>query len=115
VAKFSRDYTRQAKFSMVLSIISVLGALALIILLGRNLTWPDVVYGNKLYPAMVYLAGMGTLVFAVAGFWLGMTSWGEARNERPRYSTIGFFVAALTICLTISMLAFFWSRAQVVG
>jgi uncharacterized membrane protein len=115
VAKFSKDYTRQAKWGMALSIVSTLGVLALIILLGRNLSGPDIVYGNKLYPTLVYLAGMATLAFATAGFWLGMQSWGEVRNEKQRCSTIGFFVGAIAICLTIIMLAFFFFRSQVVG
>lgn len=117
MAKFSRDYTKQAKFGMVLSIGSMLGVVALIVLLGRNMSWSDmsIGYGNKLYGTAVYLAGLATLAVAVAGFWLGMTSWGEKRNESQRSASVGFFIGAIAICLTIILLAFFMLRSQVLG
>lgn len=89
----------------------------MLVLLGRNFTASDVAitYGNKSYGLAVYLAGMATLVCAVAGFWLGMGSWGEQRNERQRCSSIAFFVGAITVCLAIIMLAFFHFRSQLVG
>ena len=117
MARFSKDFTRQAKYGMILSIVSTLGAAILLVLIGRNLTLADwsIIYGNKTYGMVVYLVGMGTLATAIAGFWLSLGSWGEQRNERQRWSSIGFFVGAIAISLTAIMLVFFSFRAQLVG
>ncbi len=102
----------QAKLSVILAVVGGVGALAAVVLLGKNFTdlstfWVRYNPKGKWLPmlaACLFLAlGAGG-----AGFFIGLNSAGERRNTRSRLAWIGFFASAGVLMLAVCAAIFFY-------
>lgn len=111
----------QARFSVVASAVAALSLLvqtALVVSLDKGFEYfirdgwnMTVMYGSTRRYAVLGATAM-TLMLALAGFGLGLTSAGHRRNDKPRLSWIGFFLGAGVLCLATVVFAFFWLRGE---
>lgn len=118
--KFSlRRYDTQARFGLLLSILSVGGLLALAALVVSadkgfayfNTADLTITYGPVRRLAVLATGGM-TALLAVSGFGFGLNSAGQRRNDKPMLSWISFFVGGAVLCLALVLLFFFMRQGQ---
>ena len=114
VAKFSlRRYDVQARFSMILSLVSVVTLVGMVAVIMRRLdTEAWLIHYGKPTQMALYGSALVTLALAVSGFGFGLNSVGQRRNDKPQLSWIGFFVGAGVLCLALILLAFFRFRGE---
>lgn len=106
-----RRFDVQAKYSLILSLISILPLLGAAALALRNYDHElgQIVYGATglflpLFLACVALSG----ATGATGFMLGLSSAGQRRNEKPAWSWIGFIVGGTAVTFDIVLLIAYW-------
>ena len=114
MAGFSlRRYDHQAVASVVMSGAAVLSALALALLVFRNVDTTDfVIYYGRTRRLLVLIAGAATMLLGAAGFGLGLNSAGQRRNDRQQMSWLGFFTGAAVLCIAVVLMFIFMSRGE---
>jgi hypothetical protein len=106
-----RRFDVQAKWSLWLSLASILTWLGMLVLFLRN--WQGEINqvqfrADGLYQP-VYLACTAlTIILATFGLALGFNSAGQRRNDRQKTSWTGFFVGLTVLGLGIIFFAAFW-------
>ena len=115
-----RRYDVQARIALVAAIAAAVLVLALAVLVFRRVDWTNKVIAYRPNTLRWYLimlvTGMSILVSALAlGF--GLNSAGQRRNDRHRWSWIGFFLGAACLCLTILLFVVFrlWGDVPLVA
>lgn len=110
-----RRYDVQAKYALVLALLSVVPLIATMVLTVRNYKSElgQIVYGSKKYVLAHHVCLAGAGIPAAIAAALGWNSAGERRNDKPGRSWTGFFVGGLvvTLCL-ILLLAFYMLRLE---
>lgn len=121
MAQFSlRKVDNQATTSAVLSFSSLFFVVGLAVLVLRHIDWGtlSIFYksGTLRMPAIA-ACGLLALGLSVLGFGFGISSAGERRNQKNHLSWAGFFVGAVSICVTLILLAtfFFWKETVISG
>lgn len=114
MANFSlRRYDTQARFGLVLALLSAGSLVVLTFMVFRHFNTNDftIIYGpfRKL---VVLISGLVTILLAAGGFGFGLNSAGQRRNDKPVLSWIGFFVGAAVFCLAVILLFFFMKQGQ---
>lgn len=114
MAKFSlRRYDTQARFSMVVSLLSVVPLLGMAWVILQQFDMSELlIYYGKNRKIAVYASTLVTLGLSVVGFGFGLNSAGQRRNDKPQLSWIGFFVGACVFCLAIILFALFRFRGE---
>lgn len=105
-----RRFDVQAKWSLIMSLASILGCLGLLFMVYRN--WmPEtnqIVFRNPVFKfAFVGCTGF-TLLLSFFGVALGFNSAGQRRNEKQRLSWTGFFVGTAVMAAAIVLFAAFY-------
>ncbi len=102
-----RRFDVQAKYSVVLSLSSILpflgaGALAL---RNYNHDLGQIVYGatGRFLPLFLTCLALSVVTGAI-GFLLGLSSAGQRRNDKPAWSWIGFVVGGAVVTFDIVLL-----------
>lgn len=102
-----RRYDVQARYAMMLSLVSVLPCLVAIAGIVRNYDRPlgKIVYGETslFMPFLMAAIGSATLL-SVIGLFLGFNSAGQRRNDQQAKSWVGFFVGGTVFTLCLAML-----------
>ncbi len=114
-----RRYDVQAKYALVLAIVSIVPSLVALWISWRRFDADlgRIVYGSQ---GRFMLAFFGCVVIATApaalGFVMGWNSAGQRRNDQSRRSWIAFFVGGSVLTLNVVlMIAFFMLRLQAQG
>ena len=114
MAKFS--FSRpdsQARLSAVLSLLSCVTLAGLVFLMKRHLDWKQMVISYGRTRGLIIQATFAvTLLLAASGTYVGWSSVGERRNDKPTLSWLGFFVGAAVISLAFILYWFFKSRGE---
>ena len=112
MAKVSiRRFDVQAKISLVVSLVALLGVVGLVVLIVRNYQsdMQVVLYKRaSMYAPLIYLTTALTLLLAAAGASIGLNSAGQKRNEYTRRSWLAFFIGLATISVTIICFSVYW-------
>jgi hypothetical protein len=97
-------------------LISCLGLVALAVLVFRHVDTKEwtITYGKTRGQMVVGATGV-TVLLALIGLGLGISSAGQRRNDRPMLSWIGFFVGAMVICLAFILWFLFRARGDLWG
>ncbi len=114
MAKFSlRRYDSQALVSVLLSALAVVPLIAMAYFMIQNFEWEAqiVIYGPTRRIA-IFGAAAAAIGLAVLGSGFGFNSAGQRRNDKGRYSWLGFFTGAAVISLTFGLLALFFIRGE---
>ena len=124
MAKFSlRRYDNQALVSIVISLASLVALLGLAFIAFQNTVFPegasswkeylnfDIPHGKNRKMAVAGGTAM-TLLLAAVGFGMGLNSAGQRRNDKQKWSWIGFFMGAVVLCLTIIVFLIFRERGE---
>ncbi|GMU23085.1 MAG: hypothetical protein AMXMBFR13_31680 [Phycisphaerae bacterium] len=114
-----RRYDTQARFGMIVSLLSagtLLVLAGLIFSADKRFQYFDaseltVHYGPTRRIAVLAAGGL-TALLAALGFGFGLNSAGQRRNDKPLLSWIGFFVGAGVLCLSLVLLYFFIKRGE---
>lgn len=104
-------FERQASLSVMLGIISAVGALGMAVLLAKNYNADigQIVYGSTGKFFLIFLAAVGlALATGTAGALLGFHSAGQKKNSNSKLSWTGFFVSAIAITMALSAFVVFW-------
>ena len=107
-----RRYDVQAKYSLVLSLASILPLVGGSALAIRNFDHDlgQIVHGTVGLFVPAFLACLGLSVLAGAmGSALGMSSAGQRRNDRPAWAWIGFFVGSTVVAANLILLIAYWT------
>lgn len=100
----------QAKVAFFAAILSIMVTLALAYFVLKGLHWETKIipYSSK-SNRMLGVLGTGglSLVIGAIGFWFGLTSAGQRRNEQQVLSWLGFFLSAMTITASAVLLTTF--------
>ena len=109
MAKFSlRRPDTQARVSLITSLASVVTLAGLIAVVIHETDFTErVVYYGWVANIAVLGATALTLMLSAVGFGLGLSSAGQRRNDKQKWSWIGFFVGAGVLCLTLIVFAFY--------
>ena len=110
-SKSLRRYDVQAKVSLIVSILAVIGCVGLVMLLLRNYDsgLGAIVYGGgSLYAPIILVGTAGTMLLSAIGLVLGFNSAGQRRNETQGRSWAGFFLGTAGLAGAIVCLAMFW-------
>ena len=111
-----RRFDVQARVACVLALVSVLPCAAAVVLLMRNYHHElgQIVYSAESSFVLVFFGcTLVSLVPASIGFFLGLSSAGQRRNDKPKRSWIGFFLGGLVTTFNlILLLAFLMLRFQ---
>ena len=105
-----RRYDVQANYGFVLSLVSVIPLLGAAWLASRNYQHElgQIVYGSK---GIFLPAFLGCLILSAGpsavGFWLGLSSADQRRNDRSARSWIAFFIGGGVLTLNLILLAAF--------
>lgn len=100
----------QAKLSFTAAIIALMvtAALAFFVLQGLHWDTKIIPYSSRSNRMMgVMGAGAASLVIGTVGFWFGLSSAGQRRNELQILSWLGFFLSALAITVSGLLLTTF--------
>lgn len=117
MAKFSlRRYDTQARLSVILSLASVVTLIGQVFAIWRERS-PDpketmTFYYGPYAKIAIWSVTAITLMLAIAGFGMGLSSAGQRRNNRQKLSWIGFFVGAGVLVLTLIVFAVFRLRGE---
>ena len=113
-----RRYDVQAKVALVVSILAVLGFLALISLAGTryNSEMAVVVYGKKSIFLPVFMVGTAlTLLLCAIGAAMGANSAGQKRNHLSKHSWLAFILGLAAMSATLILFFAFWINKCPVG
>ncbi|MGB2985305.1 MAG: hypothetical protein WBE26_05430 [Phycisphaerae bacterium] len=106
-----RRYDVQAKCALVLSLVSTVPFLGAVALMLRNFDRElgQIIYGSKgsYLPALLGCLLL-SMIPSTIGFFLGWSSAGQRRNDRPMHSWIGFFVGGGVLTFDLVLLIAFW-------
>ena len=114
MAKFSlRKAEDQAKVSAIFSGASVFPLLAMAGAIVLKFNWFEktIFYGPKVKIG-VLLCTLLALGLSAVGFYFGLTSAGQRRNDKQQLSWAGFFLGALVLSLTMVMFIVFRMRGE---
>ncbi len=106
-----RRYDVQAKVSLILSAVGMLGTVALFLLALRNFKTDlrVIVYAKDGMFAPLMLIGVAvTLVIAATGVAMGANSAGQKRNELGKLSWLAFFIGVAAISGALIVFVGFW-------
>ena len=108
-----RRYDHQALASLWVSIVSLLAICGLMFLILRNLSMEElIIYYGPQY-RMAFLAGTAiTILLSSLALGLGFNSVGQRRNDKQKFSWLGFFIGGGVLSLTIVLFLFFWMRGE---
>ena len=115
MAKFSlRRYDTQARVSLITSLASVVTLAGLLAAVIRRTNFAERVlyYGTRTQVAIL-AATVVTLMLSTIGFGMGLSSAGQRRNDKQKWSWIGFFVGAGVLCLTLIIFVFYMQGESV--
>ncbi|MHC4234389.1 MAG: hypothetical protein ACYSUQ_04670 [Planctomycetota bacterium] len=105
-----RRFDVQAKWSLWLSLMSVLPCLVMVALLVRN--WESdinqIMFGNPLFQPLYLALTASAMLLSTFGLALGFNSAGQRRNELQTRSWLGFFVGAGVLATAFVLFAAFW-------
>lgn len=90
----------QAKIAFIAAILALMVTAALAFFVLRGLKWDAKVIpysseSNRMLGVMG--AGAASMAIGAVGFWFGLSSAGQRRNEQQILSWLGFFLSALAI------------------
>lgn len=113
-----KSYENQAKLSVFLGFFSLAAAIGVVAMLGRNFSAEHfyVTYSSSglWFPMLGAGMGLGLLAGAV-GFFVGLNSAGQRRNNRSSLSWQGFFLNAGVITILMSAAIFFFFTRNNIG
>lgn len=114
-----RRFDVQAKYALVLSLMSVAPWLGAMIVVARNYdhNLGQIVHGAKSLFLPVFLACLGSsLVLSLIGSGFGLNSAGQRRNDKPKWSWTGFLVGSGVATLNVILLiAYFMLKMKQPG
>ncbi|MGD2107994.1 MAG: hypothetical protein PVI86_01255 [Phycisphaerae bacterium] len=106
-----RRYDIQARYAGVLSVLSLLPVAGAAVLAYRNYDHElgQIIYGSggRFLPLFLGCVAVSLAPGAI-GFFLGWSSAGQRRNEKPAWSWVGFFIGGLVLTLDLILLIAFW-------
>jgi hypothetical protein len=100
----------QAKVAFFAAILSIMVTVALAYFALKGLQWDTKIipYSSKSNRMLGVLgSGATALGIGVIGFWFGLISAGQRRNEQQVLSWLGFFLSAMTITASAILLTTF--------
>ena len=105
-----RRFDVQARWSLWLSLASVVTCLIMAGLLVRN--WHSdvrqVMFANPKFQPVYLICTALTMLLSTFGLALGLNSAGQRRNDLQRRSWLGFFLGTGVLALAIVFLVAFW-------
>lgn len=110
-------FERQASLSILCAAIGAAAVLAAAYLALSKFKMEEfaIIMKNKGPRHLALLAAIGLAGLAsVGGFIAGFNSAGHVRNKKSGLSWTGFFINAIVIAATLSLLAFFWLTKDLV-
>ncbi len=118
MARKKISYESLSRLSVILACVGLVAVLVTLGLLLRNADLEArYVYYN---PKGMFLPALGAGLFvslatAAAGFFIGLSTAGQRRNQATGLSWAGFFLSAAVITLTMSaVVVFYFTRSPVV-
>jgi hypothetical protein len=113
-----RRYDTQAKWSLWISLLSVVTLIMLAGLEARNFNTQlkVITYGKQSPYQMAVLGCVAvTMLLSAVGLLLGINSAGQRRNDLQRRSWAGFFIGTGVLSLAIILFVAFWTMKLALG
>jgi amino acid transporter len=113
-----RRYDTQAKWSLWISLLSVVTLIMLAGLEARNLNsqLKVIAFGKHSPYQWVVLGTVAvTMLLSTVGLLLGVNSAGQRRNELQRRSWAGFFIGTGALSLSFILFVAFWKMKMALG
>ena len=106
-----RRYDVQAGYACVLSLVSLVPFAGAVVMAFRNYQHElgQIVYGSQGAFLPVFLGCLFvSMVPSAIGFFLGWSSAGQRRNDKPARSWTGFFIGGGVLTFDLILLIAFW-------
>lgn len=111
-------YENQARLSVAMAVVGLVGCVGAVALLVRNFNPADrfVYYGaSSMYLPLLGVMLLVSLGGGAIGFFVGISSAGQRRNKAANVAWAGFFLSAAVITLALCAGIFFYFTRNAVG